>query len=201
VFVGHDWGGLLVWPLARLHPDRVAGVVGVNTPDFRRPHAPPVELLRRLSPDQPVYIVQFQDRGAAEFFIHNDVDGFMRAMLVTGPVTVNKDAFPPEVVRVFADTFRADGAITPPLEYYRNMDRNWELTASIDGVKIEVPCLMISAENDPVLTPAMTAGMEDRIPDLEKVVIANCGHWTQQERPAETNAHLLRYLRRLPRWD
>jgi pimeloyl-ACP methyl ester carboxylesterase len=81
------------------------------------------------------------------------------------------------------------------------MDRNWHLTESIAGRTVDVPRLMISAENDPVLTPAMTIGMEERVPDLEKVVIENCGHWTQQEKPQETTEHMLRYLRRLPRWS
>ncbi|MDQ1460729.1 MAG: hypothetical protein QOI08_2213, partial [Actinomycetota bacterium] len=65
---------------------------------------------------------------------------------------------------------------------------------------VDVPCLMISAENDPVLTPAMTAGMEERVPDLERVIIENCGHWTQQERPEETSRAMLAYLRRLRPW-
>ena len=51
-----------------------------------------------------------------------------------------------------------------------------------------------------MLTPAMTAGMEERVADLERVVIANCGHWTQQERPQETTAAMLEYLRRLTPW-
>jgi microsomal epoxide hydrolase/non-specific protein-tyrosine kinase len=59
---------------------------------------------------------------------------------------------------------------------------------------------MISAENDPVLTPAMAEGMEERVPDLEKVLIRDCGHWTQQERPDETNDAMLGYLDRLDRW-
>jgi len=59
---------------------------------------------------------------------------------------------------------------------------------------------MISAADDPVLTPAMTAGMEERVPDLERVVIERCGHWTQQERPRETSHAMLAYLRRLPPW-
>jgi pimeloyl-ACP methyl ester carboxylesterase len=80
------------------------------------------------------------------------------------------------------------------------MDRNWELTAHIAHRTIDVPCLMISAANDPVLTPMMTAGMEERVPDLERVVIEDCGHWTQQERPRETSAAMLAYLRRLATW-
>jgi len=46
----------------------------------------------------------------------------------------------------------------------------------------------------------MAEGMEDRVPRVEKVVIEKCGHWTQQEKPDETNDHLLRFLGGLERW-
>jgi pimeloyl-ACP methyl ester carboxylesterase len=59
---------------------------------------------------------------------------------------------------------------------------------------------MISAADDPVLTPAMTAGMEERVPNLDRVVIEQCGHWTQQERPEETSAAMLAYLQKLDPW-
>ena len=71
---------------------------------------------------------------------------------------------------------------------------------SIADRTIDVPCLMISAADDPVLTTAMTLGMEERVPNLERIVIENCGHWTQQERPEETSAAMLAYLRRLDAW-
>ena len=77
------------------------------------------------------------------------------------------------------------------------MDRNWELTAAIADRTIDVPCLMISATDDRVLTPAMADGMEARVPNVEKIVIEHCGHWTQQEHPQETTAAMLAYLRRL----
>ena len=193
VVAGHDWGGLLVWVMARQYPERVAGVIGVNTPDLPRPHAPPVEILRRLSPDRPFYLVQFQDRGVAEWVFswggraHDDfVD-----LMFEGPATVTAGAFPPEVREVYKRAFRGAGALTPPLEYYRNMDRNWELTAQFADRTIDVPCLMISAADDVVLTPAMADGMEARVPNLEKIVIENCGHWTQQERPRETTEAML----------
>ena len=104
------------------------------------------------------------------------------------------------MIAVYVDALSPRGALTPPIDYYRNLDRSWHLTADLADRTIDVPCLMISAENDPVLTPAMTEGMEERVPDLEKVVIADCGHWTQQERPDETNAAMLAYLRRLDPW-
>jgi pimeloyl-ACP methyl ester carboxylesterase len=201
VLAGHDWGGLLVWPFARRYPERTAGVIGVNTPDPPRTPMPLVELLRRAVPDTPPYIVQFQEPGAAEWVLSwgRGAPDFLE-LTFRGPATVNVDAFPDEVIQVYVDALGPRGAITPPIEYYRNLDRSWHLTADLADRKVEVPCLMISAAGDPVLTPAMTEGMEERVPDLEKVVIADCGHWTQQERPAETSAAIVGYLRRLDPW-
>lgn len=201
VMVGHDWGGLLVWPFARRHPARTAGVIGINTPDLPRPAVPPVQLLRELSPDEPIYIVQFQERGVAEWVFSwgRGADDFVE-MIFRSVATVQQHVFTDEVLEVYKAAFRPSGALTPPIEYYRNLDRNWELTADIDGSTISVPCLMISAAGDPVLTPAMADGMEERIPDLEKVVIDDCGHWTQQEQPEATTAAMLGYLSRLDPW-
>jgi pimeloyl-ACP methyl ester carboxylesterase len=159
-----------------------------------------VQLFRQIFED-PIYIVQFQDRGVAEWVLGTwgrGVDDFVE--MIFRATTQDENVFPPEVLQVYKDAFRPAGALTPPIEYYRNLDRNWELTAPIADRKVEVPCLMISAAGDPVLTPAMTIGMEERVPNLDRVVIENCGHWTQQEKPAETTAAMLAYLAKLDRW-
>src|SRR3546814_7964880 len=36
VFVGHDWGSMVVWQMALLHPERVAGVMGMSVPFLPR---------------------------------------------------------------------------------------------------------------------------------------------------------------------
>lgn len=202
VIVGHDWGGLLVWPFARRYPQLTAGVIGVNTPDLPRTPIPMVEMLRNVFPDDPPYIVQLQEPGVAEWVLswgRGAID-FLE-MTLRGPVTFNQDTFPDEVIAVYAEAFSPRGAFTPPIEYYRNLDRSWHLTADLADLAVDVPCLMILAENDPVLVPAMADGMEERVPNLEKILIHECGHFTQQERPAETTAAMLGYLRRLDPWD
>jgi pimeloyl-ACP methyl ester carboxylesterase len=60
IFVGHDWGGFVVWQMALRHRDRVAGVVGVNTPHYDRAPADPIELMRQRYGEH-MYIVQFQN--------------------------------------------------------------------------------------------------------------------------------------------
>ena len=96
VIAGHDWGGLLVWIMARQYPERIAGVIGVNTPDLPRPPAPPVQILRRRTRDRPFYLVQFQDRGVAEWVFSwggRPHDDFVDVMF-GGPATVDRRRVP-----------------------------------------------------------------------------------------------------------
>jgi len=82
IFVGHDWGGFVVWQMPLRHIDRVAGVVGINTPHTNRAPADPIELLRKRFGEH-MYIVQFQDpsHSADKIFngrVEQTFDAFMR---------------------------------------------------------------------------------------------------------------------------
>jgi pimeloyl-ACP methyl ester carboxylesterase len=88
------------------------------------------------------------------------------------------------------------------LNWYRNIDRNWELLAPFAGAKITVPALYVAGERDLVLTfPAATeaiANLSNIVPRLTRtVMLPGCGHWTQQERPDEVNAAMIGFLRGL----
>jgi pimeloyl-ACP methyl ester carboxylesterase len=72
VFCGHDWGGFVVWQMALRHPERTAGVIGVNTPFSPRSPADPIEIMRsRLG--EEMYIVHFQKPGEADAVLAKDV--------------------------------------------------------------------------------------------------------------------------------
>ena len=100
----------------------------------------------------------------------------------------------PEEMQVFVDAFKVSG-FTGGVNWYRNMPRNWERSAHIDHT-VRVPSLMIMAENDAVLPPSSCDGMESIVPDLEKHLIKDSGHWTQQEKPDEVSAKILEWRRR-----
>ena len=195
VLIGHDWGAFAMWPFARTHPERVRGLVGLNVPDLPRYDMPPTELFKAIGSNKVQYILEFQDPTIEER-IEKDVRGFLE-LFFRGPAAFRKETFTDEVLDAYVEQFSTAGAFTPPLDYYRNMDRNWELAAAFADRKIEVPVLMISADHDPVLPPALAEGMEERVPDLERVVIEDCGHWTQQEQPEATTEHIVRFLARL----
>jgi pimeloyl-ACP methyl ester carboxylesterase len=88
------------------------------------------------------------------------------------------------------------------LNWYRNIDRNWELLAPFAGMPVTAPALYIAGDRDPVVR---FPGMDRLIPSLAHFVpqlrgtkmLPECGHWTQQERPQEVNAAMINFLRSL----
>jgi len=71
VFVGHDWGSLIVWETARMHPERVRSVVGVSVPLTQWP-ARPTDLMRMAFTDRFFYILYFQQVGPPEAELEAD---------------------------------------------------------------------------------------------------------------------------------
>lgn len=223
VFVGHDWGGFVVWAMPVLHPGRTAGVVGVNTPNVPRSPMPPTTLMRALvgGHDERMYILWFQEPGVADPVLDRDTrlvfEKLMRSgvdparaaphALVDGQLDMNpfrrlaelpdlgEPILAPEELEHYVAVFDKTG-FSGGIHWYRNFDRNWETAPGVGATRIEVPCLMVTAEWDPVLRPEMAAGMDALIPDLETVMIERCGHWTQQERPERFNEILVDWLRR-----
>jgi pimeloyl-ACP methyl ester carboxylesterase len=228
IFVGHDWGGFVVWQMPLRHASRVAGVVGLNTPHWPRAPIDPIALFRQRFGDQ-MYIVQFQDpaREPDRIFgsrVEQTFDAFMRKParspdtppeqpvagvgasprinLAFPQMIANYDAkhdprtpiLSAEEKKVFVDTFAKTG-FTGGINWYRNFTRNWQRAEGLDHT-VRVPALMIMAENDAVLPPSAAEGMEKLVPDLEKYLVRDSGHWTQQEKPDEVSAKLIEWRRR-----
>ena len=89
------------------------------------------------------------------------------------------------------------------LNWYRNIDRNWELLAPFDGVPVSVPALYIAGDRDPVVKfSGMDRHLADQpkfVPQLRDVImLAGCGHITQEERPAEVSSAMIDFIRGLP---
>ncbi len=220
VFCGHDWGGFVVWQMAVLYPDRVAGVIGVNTPHLPRAPMDPIALMR-MAYGEDMYIVAFQQPGVADAALAEDTAKTFRFFMRKSGITLeefdkrpaeeknlalvnairsDESLWPGELVMpqdeldVFIRTFTETG-FTGGINWYRNFTRNWHESEGTDQV-IKVPSLMIMAENDVVLRPAMADGMEALVPDLDRHVVKDCGHWTQQEKPEETNRVIVDWMKR-----
>ncbi len=222
VFVGHDWGGAVVWAMPRLHSERVLGVVGVNTPTGPQPPVAPIDILRRTRGEDN-YVVAFQEPYRAEEALEADTEKSFRTFMRRGawdaeafnklPADAPERKFQLlEIIRHgtaddlrgelllteeelahFVDTYERTG-FTGGVNWYRNIDRNWELMKDKDQ-RIEQPCLYVGAENDVVLPPSSADGIEALVPNIDKHTIKDCGHWTQQEKPEEFNRVLIDWLK------
>ncbi|MBR9824930.1 MAG: alpha/beta hydrolase [Alphaproteobacteria bacterium] len=217
VFIGHDWGGIIIWHAAMLAPERVAGAVGVNTPHLPRGANPPTDAFMEMGgPDH--YILKFQEIGYAEEIFTGREDDFFAFMMGKPPSAEELDGLYPAITHIpklfqeftgraeermvvgpkdrayYAQAYRQSG-YAGGINLYRNFDRNWERMAGVDH-RLDMPCLMISADADFMLPPKLAMWMPALCQDLEHHIIADCGHWTMWEKPEALNAHLVDWLKR-----
>jgi pimeloyl-ACP methyl ester carboxylesterase len=221
VFVGHDWGSIVTWETARLHPERVRAVVGVSVPFTNWPMRP-TDMLRAIFGDRFFYMLYFQDVGPAERELGADVRHTMRTILwgASGKMYRGMPTeFPPAEGTGFLDMFRdipeglpdwltADdfeefvtryraSGFFGPVSWYRNLDANFDVLHDVPASRVAMPSFFIGGTHDGVIAdrPEMVDVMADLLPDYRgKVMIDGAGHWTQQEDPSAFDAALLGFL-------
>jgi pimeloyl-ACP methyl ester carboxylesterase len=216
VVVGHDWGAPVVWNMPLLYPDRVVGVVGMSVPFLPRGDFDPVAMLEMFfGPEH--YIVHFNRRpGVADaafaanprrFF--NNVFRHLQWLDQTSEPSTEEPSFnvsltelldltsprgkllmSEEEMNVFVAAF-SKGGFTGPINWYRNITRNWEISANFPQ-RISVPCAMIHGAYDVV---PKGGDVSEYVPNLESITL-KCGHWIQQEKPDEVNTFLMDWLKR-----
>jgi pimeloyl-ACP methyl ester carboxylesterase len=222
IFVGHDWGGPVAWSMPLLYPERTLGVIGVCTPYVAFPST---DIMRAMTGgnEELFYMLWFQKPGVAEAVMDPKVHELMEKMLrksidpaellarmkeQEGPLSMNPflgeggdiGAFgdplvSPEELKYYVSAFERTG-FRGGINWYRNVDRNLEEVPALGQAKLDLPCLMLTAEWDLALRPEMAAGMPALIDDLELHMIPKAGHWVQQEAPELVNGRILDWLNR-----
>ncbi|PDT83029.1 epoxide hydrolase [Bradyrhizobium sp. Y36] len=218
--VGHDWGAPVAWHAALFRPDIFTAVAGLSVPPPFRGRGRPLDLLRQGGVTN-FYWQYFQAPGVAEAELERDTARTMRivlggrgladptaAMFVQegqgflshGTIEEPLPGWLSEAdLAYFTESFRKSG-FSGGLNWYRNIDRNWELTAPWQDAQIRQPSLFIAGSRDAVITGLIGAKrvneLERVLPNLkQKLILEGAGHWVQQERPDEVNAALVQFLR------
>ena len=227
VIVGHDWGAPIAWNSALLRPDVFRGVVGLSVPYAAAGAVPPSQVFRSMGGDEEFYIEYFQEPGRAEDEIETDVRRWLlgfyfsasgdapRPDAATGTIATkpfgarlsDRFAYPEAMpawlseadLDVYAGEFERTG-FTGGLNRYRNVDRDWEDLRVFRDRPIEVPALFIGGDRDgPTIWGTRSIEkFATTLPRLHRsIILPGCGHWTQQERPAEVNEAVLDFLHSL----
>jgi pimeloyl-ACP methyl ester carboxylesterase len=227
ILIGHDWGAPIVWNTALIRPDRVRAVAGLSVPHLGVPARSFKNVFEEVFTARGRFFYQhyFQTPGIAEAELEVDPRDSLRRFYyaISGeapdgtwpsdkPVGASlldrlpdPDPFPAwleaEDLDYYTSEFERSG-FAGPLNRYRNHDTDFHYLQAFKEQRIEQPALFIGGERDPVLSMMgrgdLVAMMKAEMPDLRGAdVLAGCGHWTQQERPAEVNARLLAWLAEL----
>jgi pimeloyl-ACP methyl ester carboxylesterase len=201
VFIGHDWGANVVWAMSLFHPERVHAVAGLSVPFVPRAPAPPLPIMRRhLGED--FYIVWFQEPGVADEVLGRDVHRTLLTTLARAPTAESAMGPAPErpawisegELMVYVEAFERTG-FTGGLNWYRNIDRNWELTEPVAGRHVTQPAMFLTGERDPVRQFMPAEMMGEWVDDLRaNIVVPGAGHWIQQQAPDAVNDALLEFL-------
>lgn len=224
VVAGHDWGAPVAWHAALLRPDLFRGVIALSVPYRPRASVLPTTAMPKTD-DAVFYQLHFQAPGIAEAEFDLDPRRTVRSMLAN----LSGDRPPARTAMPFEMVSRSGGVLTAEvdplplpawlteadlafyagefaragfrggLNWYRNIDRNWELLAAFKGAKVQVPALYMAGDRDLVVAfrgmDRVIANLKDSVPNLRgSVMLPGCGHWTQQERAAEVNAAMTDFI-------
>ncbi|MBX7276599.1 alpha/beta hydrolase [Pseudomonas sp. ERGC3:05] len=212
---GHDWGAVVAWHLALLEPERITRLITMSVPFAGRARRPVIEIMRELYADRFNYILYFQEPGVAEQELNADIERTLRLFMQDEDVflqqkSANASLFAGvstpstlphwcsrEDLDIYLQAFTEHG-FRGPLNWYRNFERNWQRTEFLAGRQVLQPTLFLIGDRDPVgVFEAHTLKrMPDSVPDLEQHVLANCGHWIQNEQGQRVNALMLAFLGR-----
>ena len=231
VIAGHDWGAPVAWHAALLRPDRFHGVIGLSVPFRPRGQVRPTTTMPE-NDTALFYQLYFQSPGVAETEFERDIRRTIRKILYSAsgdaprrqdgePAADNVGMVPRQGgflsrmmepaslpswlteadVEFYVQEFARTG-FRGGLNWYRNIDRNWEILAPFLGARVMVPALYVAGDRDLVVR---FRGMDQLIPNLAKfvpqlrrtIMLPGCGHWTQQERAGEVNAAMIEFLRSL----
>lgn len=222
VIAGHDWGAPVAWHAALLRPERFRAVVGLSVPYRPRGSKRPTSAMPQTD-DAVFYQLYFQQPGVAEAELSRDVRRSLRMLFRTPTKEVPQKVTmvpraggwltnAPEPGPLPAWLTEADldfyvreyerTGFSGGLNWYRNIDRNWELLAPWHHARVEVPALYVAGDRDLVLSfpgvKELLADLSRFAPKLRKtIILPACGHWTQQEKPQEVGAAMIDFLKGL----
>ncbi len=224
IIVGHDWGATVAWHAALLRPDLFPAVVAMSVPFRQRGPVAPLRQLRDAGLNTH-YWLYYQQVGVAEAELERDVRSTIRRRMYANSGdrpsnspstrilqpgegvlhgTIDPEQFPVWLTPADLDYLVAEYTRTGfrgGLNYYRNLDRNWELLAPWAGAAIRPRALFIAGTKDQTIgsnggSRAEMEAMKTTVPNLERsVMIEGAGHYTPEERPQQVNEALIQFLR------
>jgi pimeloyl-ACP methyl ester carboxylesterase len=225
VVAGHDWGALLTWNTALLRPGRVRAAIALDIPYSPRARSSLLAAARSTLGDG-FYINYFQKPGVAEAEFERDTRVTLRKLLyaASGDAPQGRQlalvipegqgmldhAIDPEVlpawlteadITYYTTAFERTG-FTGGLNWYRMIDKSWELMAAWHEAHVVPPALFIAGDRGPGANlpnrQQRLATMQQFVPNLKAtMLLPGAGHWIQEERSIMVSEAMIEFLQNL----
>jgi epoxide hydrolase 4 len=185
--VGHDWGAVVAWATAMLHPERVERLAILNVPH-------PERMLRALrTPRQLLrswYVFFFQLPWVPETLMRlGGRRGLRRTYGDARP-----GAFTDEDIERYAETLLAPGALHGPINYYRAALRRSPRASRALLRTIDAETLVIWGERDRFLGRELADPDPRWVPHARVVRFPDASHWVQHDEPDAVSRLLVEHL-------
>ena len=206
--VAHDWGGVVAWVLAALHPEIVDKLVIVNAP-----HPTIFGRLLRENPAQQkasAYMLMFRSPEAEATLSANSYEWLTSMVLADG---IKAGTVTEADRKAYVEAWSQPGALTGGLNYYRAAavgpaPRAAAAAATTTAAEppaappanqppalvVRVPTLVIWGEKDTALLTGNLDGLDQVVPKLTVRRIPDGTHWVVREKPAEVNGLIREFL-------
>ncbi|CAG8509862.1 479_t:CDS:2, partial [Funneliformis mosseae] len=211
IFMGHDWGGHIVWRMCIHYPERVRAVISTS-------YIPPnehylsIESVAELLPNLQ-YQVYFT-HPKAEIELDSNVDLYFKGILrsskddnvktfdgnsMFGDVPNNLEKSPMitnQELDYYVTQYKARG-FHGALNYYKTRKVNFQ---DEKGARKQIhhPALMITLGGDIFLPPSITTNMHKYCKDLTISNIEDCSHWVMVERTQKLHDIIEPFLDSIP---
>ncbi len=224
ILIGHDWGAAIAWSTVQLHPDRFTKLINLSVPFRPSPDRPPMEIYKERFGDRFFYQLYFQHVGEAEAEFDKDPKGILYRLYSSpdtfrfAPQVTEKNAsaggwiprlgepkelpdwFSQEDLDFYVNEFTESGFVGG-INYYRNIDGNWNLMKPYANNPIKIPVLFMAGDKDNVIGRAtrekLLDAMKPFVPNIDDVILLpNIGHWIQQDTPKAVNDRVIAFLQK-----
>ncbi|CAI0626792.1 unnamed protein product [Linum tenue] len=217
--VGHGWGAAMAWHLCLMRPDKVKAAVNLSVPfGHRSANRRPMPSLKAYY-GEDYYSCRFQEPGVMEaefaehgtervlkefFTLHTPDPLFLPKGRLFGHSLGAPIPLPPWLseadLKYFTYKYEKT-SFTGGLNYFRNVDRNWELTAPWQGDQVKVPVKFVAGDQDMAYNNARgyihKGGFKRDVPFLQEVVVMEgVGHFLQEEKADEISGHIIDFIRK-----